>query len=221
MNCSKTNNSIPFHVTLSLPQFLVSLIRLNFTFFVCRRICVILTPPIFFASYIFFLSFSVIRNLHKLCLSLLCVCLCRSISNNGRRDGSTPAAWLRDLQRLPHLFPAAIRQTHLSYYTAPAQAHTAMREWESERVRERSLEAVAAPGARRSAPSHLNLFKHEWHIAIKNTPNSRLFTNQEAGPAYQQDKRRNNAKLAKWMGRLPKGRNNKKVPSQRYMTDES
>jgi len=90
MNCSKTNNSIPFRVTLSLPQFLVSLIRLNLTVFACRRIRVTLTPPSFFASYIFFLSFSVIRNLHKLCLSLRCVCLCPSSVTTGEGTEARP-----------------------------------------------------------------------------------------------------------------------------------
>jgi hypothetical protein len=42
-----------------------------------------------------------------------------------------------------------------------------MREGERERERERLLEAVAAPGVRRSTPSHLNVLKHEWHISKK------------------------------------------------------
>jgi len=128
MNCSKTNNSIPFRVTLSLPQFLVCLIRLNFTVFVCRRICVSLTPPISYASYIFFLSFSVIRNLHKLCLSFRCVCLYLSSVTTGEGTEARPLPDFGTYSGSPHPFPAAIRQTHLSYYTAPAQAHTAMRE---------------------------------------------------------------------------------------------
>jgi hypothetical protein len=87
MNCSKTNNPIPFRVTLSFPQFLVSLIRLNFTVFVCRRICLTLTPPFFFASYIFFfclsLSLSLCHQEPTQALSILSPLSLSLISNNG------------------------------------------------------------------------------------------------------------------------------------------
>jgi hypothetical protein len=139
MNCSKTNNPIPFRVTLSFPRFLlVSLIRLSFTVFVCRRICQTLTPPIFFASYIFLLSLSVIRNLHKPCL-----CLSLShVSNNSEGTEARPLPDFGTYSGFPIPFAAASRQTHLSYYTARRLTSTHRDERERERVRERRAERV-------------------------------------------------------------------------------
>jgi len=162
MNCSKTNNSIPFRVTLSLPEFLVSLIRLNLTVFACRRICVTLTPPSFLRFIHLFTVFLRRQEpTQALSIASLCLSLCPSSVTTREGTETHPLPDFETYSDSPHLFPAAIRQTHLSYYTAPAQAHTAMRESARERERERLLEAVAAAGVRRSAPSHLNLFKHE------------------------------------------------------------
>ena len=180
----KTNNPIPFRVTLSRPHFLVSLIRPYSTVFVCTRISLTLTPSILFASYIFLLSFSVVRILRKVCLFLLSVRLClSSVTREAKLAladfGMSCAAQRRSPVpfQLPPDKPVLVTIPH-PHTGSPA--HTAMRDRERETDRERLLKAVAAPGVRRFAPSHLNLYQHEWHIAIIKTELS-LVTKQEVG----------------------------------------
>ena len=63
------------------------------------------------------LSFSVISNRHKLCLFLLCLCLSSVTDGTGSEARSLPDF---GTSSTAHPFPAAIQQTHLSYYTTPA-----------------------------------------------------------------------------------------------------